>query len=311
MTVQHAQPRSPGYKRAGHGLSSGGGGAGRGEAASALMGASSLTISEPITTDWTPERPLRKPGLASGSSGSPRSPGLGGPREGGEWVRGDPGPLGLICQGINTWCVGGLGAGGQEPRAWADPLHHRLSLAIMLFFTAARWAEAAFLSVALSYGVCIGGAAQVLAGVLELIKGNTFGGTTFVLYGAGWGGWYLLHRAAAEVGQGLQEAPEDPDVARAARAGMALWAGLWMFLTGGFLAFALRRNVCLVVIFATLVATNALQMGAVWSTAALRASGYVGLSCGAACLYTAFAILWRADTGQVLPGLRRLHAHAH
>lgn len=50
-------------------------------------------------------------------------------------------------------------------------------------FTTSGWAEAATSTVIICYAMAYGGFAQMVAGVLELIKGNTFAGTAFFSYG--------------------------------------------------------------------------------------------------------------------------------
>jgi succinate-acetate transporter protein len=52
-----------------------------------------------------------------------------------------------------------------------------------LMFTTSGWAEAATSTVIICYAMAYGGFAQMVAGVLELIKGNTFAGTAFFSYG--------------------------------------------------------------------------------------------------------------------------------
>lgn len=66
-------------------------------------------------------------------------------------------------------------------------------------FTTTGWAEAASLSAIISYAMAYGGFAQMVAGVLELIKGNTFAGTAFFSYGECW----LTCRLAHLQGRGL------------------------------------------------------------------------------------------------------------
>lgn len=44
--------------------------------------------------------------------------------------------------------------------------------------------------VIVAMGLALGGAAQIIAGILEFCHGNTFGGTAFVAYGFFW--WSLV-----------------------------------------------------------------------------------------------------------------------
>ncbi|GIL45123.1 hypothetical protein Vafri_2045 [Volvox africanus] len=77
-------------------------------------------------------------------------------------INGDPGPFGLLCFGMTT---------------------------CMLMFIYTGWAESNFLPTVMCYAMFYGGFGQFVAGVLELIGGNTFGGTAFCSYGAFWMGW--------------------------------------------------------------------------------------------------------------------------
>src|SRR5436853_6510520 len=42
-------------------------------------------------------------------------------------------------------------------------------------------------SMILAMGICYGGAAQIIAGIMEWKKGNTFATTAFISYGSFWG----------------------------------------------------------------------------------------------------------------------------
>ena len=73
----------------------------------------------------------------------------------------NPGPLGLLGFGMTTVLLN---------------LHNAdlLPLSIMI----------------VAMGICLGGLAQIIAGVRELCQGNTFGGTAFTAYGLFW--WSLV-----------------------------------------------------------------------------------------------------------------------
>ncbi|GFR48506.1 hypothetical protein Agub_g10173 [Astrephomene gubernaculifera] len=184
-----------------------------------------------------------------------------------EWVRGDPGPFGLLCFGMTT---------------------------CMLMFITTRWSEKTFLPTVFCYAAFYGGFGQFVAGVLELIKGNTFGGTAFASYGAFWMGWFLLEFLSKS----------DPARYPVAKTGKTLWCGLWAFLTFGFFIVTLRKNGCLMTIFSTLVITFSLLAGGLWSDNSEHAAGYWGFFCGASAIYAAFAFLYKIELGIVLPGVR-------
>ena len=45
-------------------------------------------------------------------------------------------------------------------------------------------------TIILAMGICYGGLAQIIAGIMEFKKGNTFGFTAFISYGLFW--WTLV-----------------------------------------------------------------------------------------------------------------------
>ncbi|NII10679.1 acetate uptake transporter [Oleiagrimonas sp. C23AA] len=77
----------------------------------------------------------------------------------------NPAPLGLAAFALTTWLLSMINAGWFS----ADGMHM-------------------VLAVALAYG----GTAQAIAGVMELPRGNTFGATAFVSYGAFWWSFALF-----------------------------------------------------------------------------------------------------------------------
>lgn len=188
------------------------------------------------------------------------------------WVRGDPGPFGLLCFGMTT---------------------------CMLMFITTTWAEGAFKVTVMSYAAFYGGMGQLLAGLLELIKGNTFGGTAFASYGCFWMGWCLMEYWSVMYPQQFPLG--------AAMTGRTLWCGLWSFLTFGFFIVTCRKNGCLMTIFSTLVLCFALLAGGVHSARCEEAAGYVGFFCGASAIYAALAFLYKEELGYVLPGANPVH----
>jgi uncharacterized protein len=89
----------------------------------------------------------------------------------------DPAPLGLAGFGITTCVLSLINAGVTN---------------------------AAALGVVLGLALVYGGGAQLLAGMWEFRKGNTFGATAFSSYGAFWIAFYLILKAGAPTaGMGL------------------------------------------------------------------------------------------------------------
>ncbi|GIL76413.1 hypothetical protein Vretifemale_5992 [Volvox reticuliferus] len=164
----------------------------------------------------------------------------------------------------------------------------------MLMFIHTNWSGPNFLPTVMTYAMFYGGFGQFVAGVLELIKGNTFGGTAFCSYGAFWMGWFLLEFLSHQ----------DSVMYPIALVGKTLWCALWAVLTAGFFVATLRKNGCLMTIFSSLVLTFALLAGGVWDAICERAAGYIGFFCGASAIYAAFVFLYERELGILLPGVR-------
>lgn len=183
------------------------------------------------------------------------------------FVRGNPGPFGLLCFGMTT---------------------------CMLMFITTGWAESVFLPTVFCYAAFYGGLGQFIAGILELIKGNTFAGTAFASYGCFWMGWYLLEYLTKTT----------PSAYPVAMTGKTLWCILWACLTGMFFVVTLRKNTGLQLVFSTLTCCFLLLSGGVHNKSANTAAGYVGFFCGATAIYTAFGELYHEELGFMLPGIR-------
>ncbi|MEG3135312.1 acetate uptake transporter [Rouxiella sp. T17] len=148
-------------------------------------------------------------------------------------------------------------------------------------------------AVILSMGIFFGGLAQILAGLLEYKKGNTFGMTAFISYGAFWLsliGILLLPK------MGLGAACDGKQLG----VYLALWGVFTLFM---FVA-SLRHNVMLRVVFATLTLLFALlAIGNFTANVALiRVAGIEGVFCGACAIYLAMAELINEQyERQILP----------
>ncbi|VDZ52791.1 Inner membrane protein yaaH [Serratia odorifera] len=148
-------------------------------------------------------------------------------------------------------------------------------------------------SVILSMGIFFGGLAQILAGLLEYKKGNTFGLTAFTAYGSFWlslVGMLLLPRL------GLAEPTDAPFLG----VYLALWGIFTLFMYFG----TLRANRALQLVFASLTLLFALlAIGNITGNAAiLRFAGYEGMLCGASAIYLAMAEVLNEQLGRkVLP----------
>jgi uncharacterized protein len=160
-------------------------------------------------------------------------------------------------------------------------------------------AEPVVFGLALFYG----GVAQLLAGMWEFTRGNTFGATAFSSYGAFWlSFWYLTgHTDLSGVG------------AHDAQKGIGLYLLAWGIFTLLMLAAALKTNLALISVLALLAATYIIlgigwfQLSATETTdGIIKFGGWVGLVTAAAAWYTAFAIVLNATNKRtVLPLMPR------
>jgi len=148
-------------------------------------------------------------------------------------------------------------------------------------------------SVVLAMGIFFGGLAQVVAGIMEFSKGNTFGVTAFTSYGFFW-----LSLVATWVLPvlGWEEAPSE--------AYMGCYLVLWgiftffMFL-GTFKSSRILQFVflSLAVLFFLLAVRDFTHSHAIGLLA-----GYVGLACGASAMYLSMAEVMDAQYGRkILP----------
>ncbi|MBJ7222800.1 MULTISPECIES: acetate uptake transporter [unclassified Brenneria] len=155
-------------------------------------------------------------------------------------------------------------------------------------------------SIILSMGIFYGGIAQILAGLLEYKKGNTFGATAFTSYGAFWltlVGIIMLPKT------GLAEASD----ARFLGVFLGLWGVFTLFMFFG----TLRANRALQFVFASLTVLFALLAvgNFTGNHALLTVAGFEGIICGASAIYLAMAEVLNEQFGRkVLPiGERRAH----
>ena len=169
----------------------------------------------------------------------------------------DPGPLGLAGFGITTCILSLINAGVLD---------------------------AAAMGVVLGLALAYGGGAQLLAGMWEFRKGNTFGATAFTSYGAFWISFYFIVKAEPA-------------------AGVA-----WYLLFFGILTFYLwigsfYLNKALFYVFLTLWITFLfLALGDFGVGGFKQIGGWIGEVCGLLALYTSAAVVINTTAGrQILP----------
>ena len=137
-------------------------------------------------------------------------------------------------------------------------------------------------SMILAMGIFYGGTAQVIAGILESKKNNTFGMTAFISYGFFW-----LSLVALIV------MPKLGWIAPQSEMAIAAYLTMWGIFTGLLFIGTLRLSRALQVVFATLTILFFLLAAgdATGNKAITHFAGYEGLVCGFAAIYTGAATL--------------------
>jgi uncharacterized protein len=136
-----------------------------------------------------------------------------------------------------------------------------------------------------------GGAAQIIAGILEFVNGNTFGTVAFTSYGLFWW-WYAL--LLWTMGAGWIKAPAASSI------GFVLF--MWGVFTFYMWISTFRTNLALWLVFLTLwitfllLAFGELGWGSGWSLS----GGYLGILCGSLALYLSFAEVTNGTFGRAV-----------
>lgn len=174
----------------------------------------------------------------------------------------DPGPLGLACFALTTFCLSMVNAG----------LVVKESVAVVI-------------ALALVYG----GATQILAGMWEYKKNNTFGATAFSSYGAFW------------ISFGLFELFGPLKVMAVPSQGVWLFLLAWTIFTFYMWVGSFYTNKALVTTFTLLlIAFILLTIGAAGNHAAHTWGGYVGIATAIVAWYTSFAGVLNNTCGRVV-----------
>ena len=147
------------------------------------------------------------------------------------------------------------------------------------------------MTVIVSMGIFYGGLAQVIAGILEFRKGNTFGTTAFTSYGFFWialvGIWYLPTSQAT--------APSDATF-------VGIFLALWGIFTGFMFIGTLKGNRALQFVFASLTLLFALlAIGNISGDhGIIHIAGFEGIICGASAIYLAMAEVINEQFGRTI-----------
>jgi len=180
-------------------------------------------------------------------------------------ITGNPAPLGLLGFGMTTVLLNLHNAGVYE-------------LNTMI----------------LAMGVCYGGLAQVIAGILEWKKGNTFAATAFASYGFF---WLSLVCLIALTKIGLGAASDDT--------AMAAYLAMWGLFTGVMFIGTFRLNRALQVVFGTLTLLFFLLAYEHFNSAGVGTgfkhfTGYEGIFCGFSAIYTGLAQILNELFGKIV-----------
>ena len=136
-------------------------------------------------------------------------------------------------------------------------------------------------SMVLAMGICYGGAAQIIAGIMEWRKSNTFAATAFISYGFFWLSLVTLI-VLAKLGWA---APSDETA-------MAAYLAIWGVFTAVMFVGTLRLNLALQVVFGSLaILFFLLAIGDFTGASAgfKHATGYEGVFCGLSAMYAGLA----------------------
>ncbi|GAA1953202.1 acetate uptake transporter [Kitasatospora viridis] len=136
-------------------------------------------------------------------------------------------------------------------------------------------------AVVLPLALMYGGLAQLLAGMWEFRKGNTFGATAFSSFGAFWLAYYLLIKDV------VPSIATDPDLHKALGLFLLAWAVFTAYMTVA----ALRVSGAVLAVFVSLTITFALlsagQFGP--SDSVTKVGGWLGLVTAVLAWYASFA----------------------
>ena len=149
-------------------------------------------------------------------------------------------------------------------------------------------------SMILAMGLCYGGTAQVIAGIMEWKKGNTFATTAFISYGFFWLSLVALLVLPKVV---VTIAPTKPEA-------MAAYLAMWGIFTAVMFIGTFRLSRALQVVFGSLTVLFfllvAVKLGG--GEELEHFTGYEGIFCGLSAIYTGLAQVLNELAGKtVLP----------
>jgi succinate-acetate transporter protein len=146
-------------------------------------------------------------------------------------------------------------------------------------------------SMILGMGIFYGGLAQVIAGIMEWRKGNTFGTTAFISYGFF---WLTLVALIVMPKMGLVDAP--------GKMSMVAFLCMWGIFTGVMFIGTLKLNGALQFVFASLTLLFFLLAAGDYteSVTIKYIAGYEGIICGLSAIYAGLAQLLNEVYGKTV-----------
>ena len=130
--------------------------------------------------------------------------------------------------------------------------------------------------VILAMGICMGGLAQIIAGIMEFKAGNTFGATAFTSYGLFW--WSLVLILLTPFGQ------------ESDGRSMGFYLLLWCIFTAFMFVGTMKANHATQIVFGSLTILFLLPLHHFTGSHIVgMIAGIEGIFCGASAIYTAVA----------------------
>ena len=147
-------------------------------------------------------------------------------------------------------------------------------------------------SMILAMGICYGGVAQIIAGIMEWKKGNTFATTAFISYGLFWFSLVMLIVL-----------PKIGWASAADNTAMAAYLAMWGLFTAVMFIGTLRLHVAGQVVFGSLTVLFFLLAIGDFTAASpgfKHFTGYEGIFCGFSAVYAALAQVLNELSGRVV-----------
>jgi succinate-acetate transporter protein len=149
-------------------------------------------------------------------------------------------------------------------------------------------------SMILAMGICYGGIAQIIAGMMEWKKGNTFATTAFISYGFFWLSLVALVLLPKIFPNGVVATNESA---------LAAYLSMWGIFTAAMFAGTFRLNRALQFVFGSLtILFFLLAYGDFFEASAgfKHFTGYEGIICGFSAIYTGLAQILNELYGKII-----------